>query len=121
MRKLKVLTATGLTARLNDQGGLEIEGLKAMDPRGAEEMRRYIKEHKARIVEELEAQAKARPASPVVAAKELIDLDQREFIKLDLTSDPPTFTLADGHGYGEGDRGFVQGLIDEAGDVLPRF
>jgi hypothetical protein len=143
MRKIRTLTGAGLVVRLNDQGGLVVEGLKSIHPDGANELRRFIKENKPEIVEELRAlaeQAKSpgvehaeiidpdsakeqkaienanicpeKPAIPDVAAKELIDLDRRGFIKLDLSGPAPAFTLADE--YGPGDRQFIQGLIDEA-------
>ncbi|SMP82022.1 hypothetical protein SAMN06295888_1458 [Desulfonatronum zhilinae] len=169
MKRIRTLTGAGLVVRLDGQGGLEVEGLKAVDPRGADELRRYIRENKAQIILELllsEVGAKIEggkllfvphlegpevdpvrwakgwqawrimqeQAAPVIleqlcsiengepcpesAARDLIELDQRGFIRLDLTSDPPTFTLADGHGYGEGDRQYVQALIDEAGAAL---
>lgn len=161
MKKIRTLTGAGLTVRLDDQGGLVVEGLKSIDPRGADELRRYIRENKPEIVEELRALAEQAKSpgvegaeivtlegaedqkamenannGPVIqwlctldngepcpesAARDLIELDQRGFIKLDLSSDPPAFTLADGHGYGEGDQGFVQALIDEAGPALARM
>lgn len=139
------LTQAGLTARLNDQGGLVVEGLGALPGPQAEALRRFIRENKALLVAELcssgckpegkesqdienidkgqaeegKTSKKTKPSGEnVAAARDLIDLDRRGFIKLDLSGPAPAFTLADGQGYGPGDRDFVQGLIDEAGPAL---
>ncbi len=120
MRKLKVLEATGLMARLNEQGGLEVEGLKAIHPRGADELRRYVRENKAQIIAELQAQAPAvdhaqvapRPPSPKTAAHELIDLAQDGRLDLAWTDSGPVWSIPLEHE--QADRDWIGGLVQEA-------
>ncbi|WP_031385782.1 hypothetical protein [Desulfonatronum thiodismutans] len=94
MLKIKTLTGAGLVVRLDAQGGLVVEGLKSIDPKGAEELRRYIRENKAQIIEELQTQAQGGPVileessienpapCPETAALEILDMARRDFIRL---------------------------------------
>lgn len=94
MWKIKTLTGAGLVVSLNAQGDLVVEGLRAIDPTGADELRRYIRENKPQIVEELQAQEQGGPAilencsienpTPCTrsAAIEILDMARRGFIRL---------------------------------------
>lgn len=132
------LTQAGLTARLNDQGGLSVEGLGALPGPQAEALRRYIRENKAQLVNELcssgcepegkesqnlenigKDQAESEKASKKAninggnpcAALELIDLERNGRIVLDAQGRPGP---PPGHVWTEGDQGFVDEIWREA-------
>jgi hypothetical protein len=55
MSKIKTLSGAGVVVSLDAQGGLEVEGLRSLPGPQAQALRRYIKENKALIIQELKA------------------------------------------------------------------
>ena len=69
------LSRHGLTVRLNDHGGLEVDGLKSSPV--ADQLRKYIKENREQIIWEIQRMQQVGPA-----AYEIIDLVKAKLIRL---------------------------------------
>lgn len=102
---IEALTREGLGLRLNAQGGLEVEGLATFSQTRADELRRFIRERREQIKEEVATRA-------IVAAHELIDLAGDGRIMLAWTDNGPAWAIPLEHE--AWDRDWIQGLIDEA-------